>query len=64
MLSLSDSQLKAVMVAASGLPPEKRALFLERVAARRELQGQHFTDADLDRAVQSVLRGLIQDTAA
>ena len=33
MLSLSDAQLKAVMIAASGLQPEKRELFLERLAA-------------------------------
>jgi hypothetical protein len=40
-LSLSDAQLKTIMVAAGSLAPEKRGLFLERVAARLELRGRH-----------------------
>jgi hypothetical protein len=46
------------MTAASGLPVEKRGLFLERVAVRLTLRGR-FNDADLDEAVRVALRGLI-----
>jgi hypothetical protein len=63
-LSLSDAQLKTIMVAAGSLAPEKRGLFLERVAARLELRGRHFTDIDLERAVRSALQGLLQNSAA
>jgi hypothetical protein len=55
MLALTDSQLDLVMTAAGGLTPEKRSLFLERVAARLELRGRRFTDDDLERAVRSAL---------
>jgi hypothetical protein len=34
------------MTAAGGLPVEKRDVFLERVAARLQLRGPRFTDAD------------------
>lgn len=63
MLALSDTQLSVVMTAAGGLPVEKRALFLERVAARLRLRDR-FTDADLDDAVRTALCGLIQVSAA
>jgi len=39
MLALTDSQLQLVMAAAGGLSPEKRSLFLERIAARLRLRG-------------------------
>jgi hypothetical protein len=64
MLSLNDRQLQTVMTAASGLPPEKRSVFLERLAARWELHGRRFADADLDRAVHLALRGLSQNSTA
>jgi len=63
MLALSDSQLQIVMTAAGGLPVEKRSVFLERVAARLQLRGPHFTDADLGAAIQAALTGLIQSAA-
>jgi len=63
MLALSDSQLQIVMTAAGGLPVEKRGVFLERVAARLELHGPRFTDADLGAAIQAALTGLIQSAA-
>jgi hypothetical protein len=63
MLALSDSQMEAVMTAAVGLPVEKRSVFLERVAARLELRGPRFTDADLGAAIQAALSGLIQSAA-
>ena len=46
------------MIAAGGLPAEKRSVFLERVAARLRLRGPHFTDADLGAAIQAALTGL------
>jgi hypothetical protein len=33
MISLNDEQLKIVMAAAAGVPIDKRAQFLERIAA-------------------------------
>ena len=64
MFALNDNQLKAVMIAAGPLSPEKRSVFLERVAARLQLHGSRFNDADLDAAVKRALRGLIQNTTA
>jgi len=48
------------MTAAGSVPVEKRGVFLERVAVRLRLRGPHFTDADLDAAIQTALTGLIQ----
>jgi hypothetical protein len=62
--SLADDQLQTVMLAASPLPPERRCLFLERVAARLRLCGPCFTDHDLDQAVRLALKGLIRESAA
>jgi len=39
MLMLSEPQIEIVMTAAGGLPAEKRGLFVERVAARLQLNG-------------------------
>jgi hypothetical protein len=63
MLALNDVQLEIVMVAAGGLPAEKRSVFLERVAARLRLHGPHFSDTDLGAAIQAALTGLIQSAA-
>jgi hypothetical protein len=63
MLALSDQQLAAVMIAAGPVPPEKRGLFLERIAARLRLL-RRFDDAELDQAVALALCGLIQESAA
>ena len=60
MISLSDMQLKTVMTAAGGLPPEKRDTFLRRIGDHFQRNGRRFTDADLDRAVRQALRGLVQ----
>jgi hypothetical protein len=64
MLALTDSQLGLIMTAPGGLSPEKRALLLERVAARLRLRGTNPTDAELGHAVQLALTGLIRDPAA
>ena len=37
-LALSDAQLKTVMAVAANIPPEKRAVFLERFAAMLALR--------------------------
>jgi hypothetical protein len=63
MLAPTDNQLSVVMAAASGLTPEKRSVFLERVAARLKLRGPRFTDADLGAAIQGAPTGLIQSAA-
>jgi hypothetical protein len=63
MLALTDEQLKVVMIAASGLPPEKRSVFLERVAARLQLRGS-FTADDLAKAIRAALQGLTHDKSA
>ena len=64
MLALNDSQLEIVMLAAGGLEVEKRDLFLQRVAARLQLRGPRFSDAELEAAVQSAVTGLIHQSAA
>jgi hypothetical protein len=63
MLALSDDQLATVMTAAGSLSVEKRSTFLERVAARLQLRGPRFTDADLSAAIQATLTGLMQSAA-
>jgi len=64
MFALSDSQLRNIWNAASGLPVEKRGIFLERMVAWLQFRGGRFIDRDLDDAVRLALRGLIQESAA
>jgi hypothetical protein len=59
---LSDSQLAAVTAAANDLSAEKRATFLQRVSARLRLHGGRPSDAQLDKAIQAALRGLVLAT--
>ena len=47
MLALSDDQLATVMIAAGGLPVEKRSVFPERVAARLRLLPTRFGGSPL-----------------
>jgi hypothetical protein len=63
-LALTDDQLQIVISDASGLSPEKRSVFLERLAARLRLRGSRFTDVDLNDAIRLALKGLIQESAA
>jgi hypothetical protein len=60
MLALSDDQLAIVMTAAGVLPPEKRSVFLERIAARLNLRDPRLpiSDTDLSKAIRSALTGL------
>jgi hypothetical protein len=64
MLTLSDSQLRAVWASADGVPAEKRGIFFERLVAQLQLRGSGFTTADFDDAVRLALKGLIQKSAA
>jgi hypothetical protein len=62
-ISLSDSQLQAVMTAAASLPPEKRTPFLERVVgtlARPDAKHyRHPDDQDVQDAVAAALASLL-----
>jgi hypothetical protein len=58
-LALNDDQLRSVMAAAGELTPEKRGLFLERIAARLKLRGPGFTTDDFDEAVRLAKLGLV-----
>jgi hypothetical protein len=68
MISLSDRQLGIVMEAAKALPPEKRSIYLERVAAMLRLRrhGKRFADDDVADVAGLARFGLMQsaDTAA
>ena len=65
MLALNDHQLQLVMTAATPLSPEKRGVFLERIAGRLRLRyfqstaSDPITDTDLVEEIARSLRGLI-----
>jgi hypothetical protein len=65
MIALTDHQLDMVMTAATPLPPEKRVILLERVAAHLQLYGRRggFGDVDVGLAISVALRGLVQSVA-
>jgi len=63
MISLSDSQMQAVMTAAADLAPEKRSVFLERLAAMLNMKGRRFTDADLIAMAELARTGLAHSNA-
>jgi len=62
VIQLSDSQLETVMTAAATLAVDKRACFLERVAAELARVRQP-DDQDVERAARAALRGLLQAPA-
>lgn len=64
MIGLTDRQLGLLMEAAKPLPPEKRALFLERVGAmlRNRIAGRRLDDDDLIDVTALARRGLMQNT--
>jgi hypothetical protein len=64
MVSLSDSQLRAVWTAVDALPVERRGVFLARLFAQLQQCGSRFTTADLEDFVRAALKGLIQQAAA
>jgi hypothetical protein len=62
-LALRDNQLRTVMAAAASLPPEKRSVFLQRVAAQLG-RIRRPGDEDVEHAARVALRGLMQAPAA
>ncbi|MGC1925809.1 MAG: hypothetical protein WA706_18595, partial [Pseudolabrys sp.] len=65
MIGLTDSQLKIIMTVASGVPIERRGVFLERCGAMLRMRGyDHFTDADVADVAQLALTGLAHQPAA
>jgi hypothetical protein len=50
--ALNDNQLRIIMTAAGPLAPEKRAVLMERLAARLQMVRRP-NDADLDRAINA-----------
>jgi hypothetical protein len=65
MIALNDTQLKLLMAAAENIPHEKRAQFLERIAAMLKLRGRgHFNDDDVSEAVARALNGMTHQPAA
>jgi hypothetical protein len=57
MVSLTDSQLKILMTAASGLAPDRRDIFLQRVGAMLRMR-HRFTDGDVADVAKLALCGL------
>jgi hypothetical protein len=60
VISLTDDQLAAILIAAAALPPEKRTLFIERVAAHLKLRGR----GNIEAAITAALQGLVHGSAA
>ena len=59
MISLNDAQLRVVMDG-----PEKRDVYLRRIASAFPRNGRRLSDNELARAARSALTGLIQESAA
>ena len=60
MVSLSDFQLRIVMDTAAGIQPDRRDIFLQRIAAMLALRGRgHFNDDDVIDVVGLATCGLI-----
>jgi hypothetical protein len=65
VVSLSDAHLVLVMTAAKPLPPDKRSVLLERVAANLDQLGyRRVVDADVERAIAASLAGLVEHAPA
>jgi hypothetical protein len=60
---LTDRQLETLKLAASVLDPPKRVVLFQRVAAYLRGGTGRPSDADLSRAVERSLRGLIHSAA-
>jgi hypothetical protein len=64
-LRLTDFQLNAVITAAGPLPPEKRSICLERIAAYlRQIGYAKVRDDDVERAIRRAIQGLLHAPAA
>jgi hypothetical protein len=62
MLALTDPQMKILIAAAAAVLPDRRSLFLERVAAMLKLQGR-FNDDDVRKVAGVAAQGLLQAKA-
>ena len=58
--NFSDAEMNAIMRAATGLSPEKRTIFIERVAAFLRTSGV----GGIDAAINHALKGLVQERIA
>jgi hypothetical protein len=64
VISLSDSQLDIVMNASRDLPPDKRAVFLQRIGGiLRRYDNRYIPDDAVVEAAARALRGLRQSAA-
>jgi hypothetical protein len=61
MITFSDQQLAISMRIAGKLPLDKRAVFFERVSAYLQTHGFDDDDDNIDVAVNTVLRGIVQE---
>jgi hypothetical protein len=64
MISLTDAQLDIVTTCARGLEPEKRGVYLERVAAHLQIRLSRYSDNDVATAARMALDSLTQNSAA
>jgi hypothetical protein len=65
VIGLSDAQLKTEMATAAQVPYEKRAQFLERIAAMLAFRGRgNFTDNGVHDVVKLARIGLVHESAA
>jgi hypothetical protein len=63
MISLTDRQLRIVMDTAAAIQPDRRDIYLQRVAAILDLR-HRFTDADVSDVVSLASCGLVHRTDA
>ena len=63
MISLSDTRLQLIMIAGAGLEPERRDIFLQRVASMLNLRGR-YQDRDVSEVADLALCGLVQRAAS
>jgi hypothetical protein len=62
---LTDKQARIVRAAAASVPPEKRDVFLQRIAALLVMRGgRRFNDHDVAQAAQLAIAGLVQTPSA
>jgi hypothetical protein len=59
MLALTDAQFADIMETAKGIDPERRDVFLQRVAAMLRLRGR-FSDDDVVEVARLATCGLVQ----
>jgi hypothetical protein len=58
MIALTDQQLQTIMATAADIAPERRDVFLQRVAAMLRLR-RPFDDSDVDEIAKLATAGLV-----